>query len=331
MQYFGVPVCPYCKKRVNLIRTWSLKRQGEYKCPRCQGISNIYLSPLIYVFAVIAIFASGAIFFFHHYILDDTNLSTVLQVFIPFALFFLISLFQVYLEKPVIKRVSREELEGKKKKKKRNVPADIPVNTGRYLEQDQYQPSGEYATGETSYGPPSSKGRTSVPETTSVVPLPQPYRAPAARRPAPASSVSDATTTVPSVNSRQAASPRPASAAPRTAAPRQARPASAQTASRQSRPAAAPVRQQPVSRPVSTAVSDHTAVYEPVSTAQPRPTRERTAPTAPAQQVSRQRQADAAPVTHVDIPTNGDDFFAKYNDPDYVQRRLAELRRERGE
>ena len=45
MQYFGVPRCPYCKKRVNLIRTWSLKRQGEYRCPRCGGISNIFLSP----------------------------------------------------------------------------------------------------------------------------------------------------------------------------------------------------------------------------------------------------------------------------------------------
>ena len=110
MQYFGVPICPYCKKRVNLIRTWSLKRQGEYKCPRCGGISNIYLSPLIYVFAVIAIFAGGAIYFFHKFILDDVSLSTVLQVIIPFIVFFLLSLFQVYLAKPVIKRVSREEL-----------------------------------------------------------------------------------------------------------------------------------------------------------------------------------------------------------------------------
>ena len=57
MQYFGVPTCPYCKKRVNLIRTWSLKRQGEYRCPRCGGISNIYLSPLVYVFALVAVFA----------------------------------------------------------------------------------------------------------------------------------------------------------------------------------------------------------------------------------------------------------------------------------
>ena len=93
MQYFGVPICPYCKKRVNLIRTWSLKRQGEYKCPRCGGISNIYLSPLIYVFAVIAIFAGGAIYFFHKFILDDVSLSTVLQVIIPFIVFFLCLLY----------------------------------------------------------------------------------------------------------------------------------------------------------------------------------------------------------------------------------------------
>ncbi len=113
MQYFGVPTCPYCKKRVNLIRTWSLKRQGEYQCPRCGGISNIYLSPLIYVVALLALFAGGAVYFFHKFVLNDITLDTALQVFIPFALFFLFSVFFVYLAKPVIKKVSREELEKK--------------------------------------------------------------------------------------------------------------------------------------------------------------------------------------------------------------------------
>ena len=108
MQYFGVPTCPYCKKRVNLIRTWSLKRQGEYQCPRCGGISNIFLSPLVYVFALLAVFSGGAVYFFHKFILDDVGLTTCLQVLIPFVLFFLLSLFMVYLAKPVIKRVSRE-------------------------------------------------------------------------------------------------------------------------------------------------------------------------------------------------------------------------------
>ena len=77
MKYFGVASCPYCKKRVNLLRTWSLKRQGEYQCPRCSGISNIFLSPLIYVFALLAVFSGGAVYFVHNFILDDISLSTV--------------------------------------------------------------------------------------------------------------------------------------------------------------------------------------------------------------------------------------------------------------
>ena len=110
MRYFGVPVCPYCKKRVNLIRTWSLKKQGEYCCPRCGGISNVYLSPLIYVFALLAVFSGGAMYFFHRYILGDLTFSTVLQVLLPFVLFYLISLFMVYLAKPVIKKVYHHSL-----------------------------------------------------------------------------------------------------------------------------------------------------------------------------------------------------------------------------
>lgn len=115
MRYFGVPICPYCKKRVNLIRTWSLKRQGEYQCPRCGGISNIFLSPLIYVLAMLAIFAGGAMYFFHKFVLDDITIDTAIYVFIPFAAFFLFSLFMVYLEKPVIKKVSKEEYEKKRR------------------------------------------------------------------------------------------------------------------------------------------------------------------------------------------------------------------------
>ncbi|MBP3704360.1 MAG: hypothetical protein J6I98_02400 [Clostridia bacterium] len=109
MQYFGIPTCPYCKKRVNLIRTWSLKREGEYKCPRCGGISNIYLSPLVYVFAALAICTGVCIYFFHKFVLDDIELFTCLYVLVPFAVFYILSLFTVYLKRPVIKRVQRPE------------------------------------------------------------------------------------------------------------------------------------------------------------------------------------------------------------------------------
>lgn len=107
MQYFGVPTCPYCRKRVNLIRTWNLKREGEYKCPRCSGISNIYLSPLIYVFSALAICTGVCIYFFHKFVLDDIELFTCLYILVPFALFYILSLFTVYLKKPVIKRVQK--------------------------------------------------------------------------------------------------------------------------------------------------------------------------------------------------------------------------------
>lgn len=149
MRYFGVPTCPYCKKRVNLIRTWSLKRQGEYQCPRCGGISNIFLSPLIYVLALIAVFGGGAMYFFYKFVLDDVTLETALYVFIPFAAFFLFSLFMVYLEKPVIKKVSKEEYE--KKRLIRSAVAESPNARAsareEYYDDDSYRSRGSYRPG----------------------------------------------------------------------------------------------------------------------------------------------------------------------------------------
>ncbi len=133
MRYIGVPTCPYCKKRVNIIRTWSLKRQGEYQCPRCGGISNIYLSPLIYVLALLAIFAGGSMYFFHKFVLDDIGLDTALYVFIPFGAFFLLSLLMVYLEKPVIKKVAKSEY-GRKRRKSAEGESALPRGSQEYAE-----------------------------------------------------------------------------------------------------------------------------------------------------------------------------------------------------
>lgn len=150
MQYFGIPTCPYCKKRVNLIRTWKLKREGEYKCPRCGGISNIFLSPLVYVFSVIAICAGVCIYFFHKFVLDDIGLFTCFYIFVPFILFFLLSLFTVYLKKPVIKRVQRAP----EAPRRRSAPPEKlhrarsdrfgELNTGRFEERDGDTGSEQY-------------------------------------------------------------------------------------------------------------------------------------------------------------------------------------------
>ncbi len=109
MKLFGIPTCPYCRKRVNIFRAWSLKKHGEYRCPRCKGISNIYLSPLTYVFAFIAIAAGFLVYFFAKFISDSIGLMTVFEVFAPFAVFFLLTPFLVYFKKPVIRRVRKTQ------------------------------------------------------------------------------------------------------------------------------------------------------------------------------------------------------------------------------
>ena len=315
MQYFGVPRCPYCKKRVNLIRTWSLKRQGEYQCPRCGGISNVFLSPLIYVLALLAVFSSGAIYFFHKFVLDDVDLTTCLQVAIPFAAFFLLSLFMVYLAKPVIKRVSREELE---KKRKASLNADsrrasvTGQSTGRvFTDQGDYLPPADYRTG----------------------PFPQPQAPVAAPRPQPVREAAQPTAVLPQ-QPRRAVSPSREPASPaaqrrqtaqRTAAQGQARrqapPVSGQTQARVSSQQRETPRAERQSPPPS-----------PRPAAQPRreaPPVQRQAPSRPAPQSQPARRPSHV-VHSVEIPSITDDFFKRYDDPAYVERRLKELEEKKG-
>ncbi len=301
MRYFGIPTCPYCKKRVNLVRTWSLKRQGEYQCPRCGGISNIYLSPLIYVFGLLAVFAGGAMYFFHKFVLDDVSLSTVFQVFLPFAIFFLLSLFMVYLEKPVIKKVSRAELEKKRRGKRdfesRRAPgqAQPAYENQMFYEEDEYLPQTDYRTG----------------------PLPQPEDdrdmkafAPPAAKPASYESEMDKTFVVKV----------PAETAPKKPAPESRR--EVQRPAGTAGSAQAPVRQAAQRKPAS-----QTAPRQAAPTAQ---VRETVRPSSP--ETVRQAPVSRQPrrvVTSVEIPSVSDDFFAKYDDPAYVERRLKELNAKR--
>ena len=290
MQYFGVPKCPYCKKRVNFIRTWSLKRQGEYQCPRCGGISNIFLSPLVYVFALLAVFSGAAVYFFHKFILDDVDLTTVFQVILPFAVFFLLSLFLVYLAKPVIKRVPREE-QGKKARPQPTAEdrrAAVSSSTGRiYADQGDYLPPVDYRTGPVPQQPQPAAQRPAPPR---QAPAPQP----GVSRPAPAATPAPRQAS-PAAQRRQAAQPSQETQARVSSAPRPSAPAAAQ------RPA--PQRQAPAPRPAAA------------------PQREAPRPAANTQPPRRASHV----VRSVEIPDFSEDFFKKYDDPAYVERRLKEL------
>ena len=312
MQYFGVPKCPYCKKRVNFIRTWSLKRQGEYQCPRCGGISNIFLSPLVYVFALLAVFSGAAVYFFHKFILDDVDLTTVFQVILPFAVFFLLSLFLVYLAKPVIKRVPREE-QGKKARPQPTAEdrrAAVSSSTGRiYADQGDYLPPVDYRTGPVPQQPQPAAQRPAPPR---QAPAPQPGvsrpapAAPAARQASPAAQRRQAAQQVAAQG--EARRPRPAQPSQETQARVSSQQRETPRAERQSPP--------PSPRPA----------------AQPRreaPPAQRQAPSRPAPQSQPARRPSHV-VHSVEIPSVTDDFFKRYDDPAYVERRLKELEEKKG-
>ena len=269
MKYFSVPICPYCRKRVNLIRTWSLKRQGEYRCPRCGGISNIYLSPLIYVFGLLAVVSGGAMYFFHKFVLDDVSLGTVIQVIVPFAAFFLLSLFMVYLEKPVIKKVPKAELDRRRRKAARE-----EARQGRdraqsmFYEEDEYLPKADYRTG-------PLPAQESELDRTHEVRLPRMTAGgePVARRPV----------------------------------------RSAEPFVESSRPQAANVENP------SAAAGGEPVARRPVRSAEP------------FVESSRPQAANVENSSAAAEPLSNEDFFAKYDDPAYVERRLRELKEQRGE
>lgn len=100
MKRFHLPKCPHCGKKISYPVAWKNKRQGEYICPKCGGICNITLDPLIYLTAFLAVIAGVAVFVLG--ILNTVNFSflTPMLLILPFLLFFLTSPFFVRLKKP---------------------------------------------------------------------------------------------------------------------------------------------------------------------------------------------------------------------------------------
>lgn len=108
MKQVGIPTCPYCGRKVNLIRMWTLKRDGEFVCPGCGGISNVYHAPVMTLFAAVCAVIAFVIFAVTRFILDQVNLMTCIYVFLPFAVFFVGSMFLVQLREPVVRQGRRE-------------------------------------------------------------------------------------------------------------------------------------------------------------------------------------------------------------------------------
>lgn len=340
MRYFGVPTCPYCKKRVNLIRTWSLKRQGEYQCPRCGGISNIFLSPLIYVLALIAVFGGGAMYFFYKFVLDDVTLETALYVFIPFAAFFLFSLFMVYLEKPVIKKVSKEEYE--KKRLIRSAVAESPNARAsareEYYDDDSYRSRGSYRPGpeasqtEERHGVVNqaafsrAKLQAAVENSQGVViPRAKPSQPAQQQRPVQPQAVPARR---PAGAPQQQRASRPAANQPAPQPGYAQRPVAQRPAQQyvQSVPRQQAPRQQAAQQraPQQKSFSQQGAAmqqqYRPAGQARPGQAAQRPA----AKNMGAPRQSGRV-VGGIETPINQSSYLDKYDDPTYIQRRMKEM------
>ena len=105
MKKFRQTRCPYCGKRVGLLRSWVIKTQGEYKCPKCSGISNIELDPAIHIFAILAVILSGLLYVFIMLAFRSLNLLSIAVMITPYLGFYILSIFLVRLRRlPVRKR-----------------------------------------------------------------------------------------------------------------------------------------------------------------------------------------------------------------------------------
>jgi hypothetical protein len=96
--------CPYCGKKLNFFLAWTLKREGEYRCTACNGISNIIVEPFTRILAIIAIAVSALLFIVFGLIFNHITFWLVFAVILLFFLFFLLSSFTIHLERPIIRR-----------------------------------------------------------------------------------------------------------------------------------------------------------------------------------------------------------------------------------
>jgi len=104
MKKFRKARCPHCGEKLSLLRTWTIKTQGEYKCPKCGGYSNIELDPAVYFFSIGAIVLSGLIYLVWMVAVRTLSLPAILFMLLPYFLFYLLCFFLVRLRKPTVRR-----------------------------------------------------------------------------------------------------------------------------------------------------------------------------------------------------------------------------------
>ena len=107
MKFFQLPSCPYCNKKMNIIATWAIRREGEFRCPRCRGVSNIMLDIKLALIAVASVILSALLFVILRIISQNESIGILILCISPILIFYISSVFFVRLRKPVMKKKRR--------------------------------------------------------------------------------------------------------------------------------------------------------------------------------------------------------------------------------
>ena len=107
MKFFQLPSCPYCNKKMNIIATWAIRREGEFRCPRCRGVSNIMLDIKLALIAVASVILSALLFVILRIISQNESIGILILCISPILIFYILSVFFVRLRKPVMKKKRR--------------------------------------------------------------------------------------------------------------------------------------------------------------------------------------------------------------------------------
>lgn len=91
--FFKLGRCPYCKSKVPYTKAFFERDNGEYTCPNCDEVSNIYfikrMNAVISIVSVIAV----TVFVLYLFFGNKASLLGATLVMIPFVLFFLMTPF----------------------------------------------------------------------------------------------------------------------------------------------------------------------------------------------------------------------------------------------
>ena len=129
MKPLDLPSCPFCGRRVNPIRAWYLKKEGEYRCPRCGNYSNVLLAPITPYLGALAVIISIIIFLITRALKKEVEFTNVIMVLIPFFIFFFLSVFFIRLRKPVYRKKEVSSPIGKRQRPaQQQAPSHIRIS-----------------------------------------------------------------------------------------------------------------------------------------------------------------------------------------------------------